>query len=273
MSALVCILPAHVTATRPSATTRGRMHRVWSWATTLVFLPVFGTVMVVFDVAQRVAYAIGQRPQEYVAGALQWSLVRTFGICGTRLFVERAPEVRPHTSYIIVSNHQSMFDVALLGGVMLTSYPKYVAKKELARGLPSVSFHLREGGNAVIDRNNREQAIAAIRELGRKGEERGVSVVIYPEGTRAREGRLKPFKLAGSLALLEAAPNLAVVPVAIDGSFKLVRHRFLPVPFATRVRFHLGEPIPRTPHEDREILLRLVEDEIRTTVSRWRAAG
>ena len=98
-------------------------------------------------------------------------------------------------------------------------------------------------------------------------------MVIYPEGTRAREGRLKPFKLAGSLALLEAAPNLAVVPVAIDGSFKLVRHRFRPVPFGTRVRFHLGEPIPRTPNEDREILLRLVEDEIRTTVERWRAAG
>src|SRR6185295_13317184 len=147
--------------------------------------------------------------------------------------------LRARTAYIFMVNHQSIFDIALLGGVMLTSYPKYVAKKELARGLPSVSFHLREGGNAIIDRNNREQAIAAIRDLGRRGEERGVSVVIYPEGTRAREGVLKPFKLPGSLALLEAAPHLPVVPVVIDESWKLVRHRFLPVPFGTRVRFHL----------------------------------
>jgi 1-acyl-sn-glycerol-3-phosphate acyltransferase len=156
---------------------------------------------------------------------------------------------------------------------MLTSYPKYVAKKELARGLPSVSFHLREGGNAIIDRNNREQAIAAIRDLGRRGEERGVSVVIYPEGTRAREGVLKPFKLPGSLALLEAAPRLPVVPVAIDESWKLVRHRFLPVPFGTRVRFHLGEPILRVPGEDREALVRRAEGEIRATLERWRAGG
>ena len=187
---------------------------------------------------------------------------QTLHLTGTRFAVERAPGLRAHTSYIFVSNHQSMFDVALLGGTMLTSFPRYVAKKELARGLPSVSFHLREGGNAVIDRNNRQQALAAIRELGQRAEARGVSVVIYPEGTRAREGTLKPFKLAGSLALLEAAPNLAVVPVAVDGSWKIVRHRFLPVPFGTGVRFHLGEPIPRQVGEDREALLRRVEGEI-----------
>ena len=62
-----------------------------SWLSTLVFLPVFGLVMVVFDVAQRIARLFGQRPQEYVAGALQWALVRTFGICDTRLAVERSP--------------------------------------------------------------------------------------------------------------------------------------------------------------------------------------
>ena len=98
-----------------------------------------------------------------------------------------------------------------------------------------------------------------------------MSVVIYPEGTRAREGTLKPFKLAGSLALLEAAPNLPVVPVAVDGSWKIVRHRFLPVPFGTRVRFHLGEPIPRQVGEDREALLRRVEGEIGATLEGWRA--
>ena len=72
-----------------------------SWPATLVFLPVFGLVMVSFDVAQRVARLFGQRPQEYVAGALQWTLVHAFRICDTRLLVERSPAVRPRTPYII----------------------------------------------------------------------------------------------------------------------------------------------------------------------------
>lgn len=244
-----------------------------SWLFTVPFLAAFGLVFVVFDPLLRLARVLGRRAEERMAGLLQWSAMQTLRLTFTRFAIERAPGLHSRTAYIFVSNHQSMFDVALLGGVMLTSYPKYVAKKELARGLPSVSFHLREGGNAVIDRNNREQAIAAIRELGRRGEERGVSVVIYPEGTRAREGVLRPFKLAGSLALLEAAPHLAVVAVAIDESWKLVRHRFLPVPFGTRVRMHLGEPILRAPGEDREALLRRVEAEIRATLDRWRADG
>ena len=244
-----------------------------SWLFTVPFLVAFGLVFVVLDPVLRLARALGRRPEERVAGLLQWSVMQTLRLTGTRFAVERAPGLRSRTAYIFVSNHQSMFDVALLGGVMLTSYPKYVAKKELAQGLPSVSFHLREGGNAIIDRNDREQAIAAIRDLGRRGEERGVSVVIYPEGTRAREGALKPFKLAGSLALLEAAPHLPVVAVAIDESWKLVRHRFLPVPFGTRVRFHLGEPISRAPGEDKEALLRRVEGEIRATLERWRSVA
>ena len=244
-----------------------------SWLFTVPFLAVFGLVFVVFDPLLRLARVLGRRPEERIAGLLQWSAMQTLRLTFTRFAIERAPGLHPRTAYIFVSNHQSMFDIAILGGVMLTSYPKYVAKKELARGLPSVSFHLREGGNAVIDRNNREQAIAAIRELGRQGEERGVSVVIYPEGTRAREGAIRPFKPAGSLALLEAAPHLPVVAVAIDESWKLVRHRFLPVPFGTRVRFHLGHPILRAPGEDREVLLCRVEDEIRGTLERWRAGA
>jgi 1-acyl-sn-glycerol-3-phosphate acyltransferase len=244
-----------------------------SWLFTVPFLVVFGLVFVFYDPLLRLARALGPRPEERVAGLLQWSAMQALRVTGTRFAIERAPGLRARTAYIFMANHQSIFDIALLGGVMLTSYPKYVAKKELARGLPSVSFHLREGGNAIIDRNNREQAIAAIRDLGRRGEERGVSVVIYPEGTRAREGLLKPFKLPGSLALLEAAPHLPVVPVAIDESWKLVRHRFLPVPFGTRVRFHLGEPILRGPGEDREALVRRAEDEIRATLERWRAGG
>jgi 1-acyl-sn-glycerol-3-phosphate acyltransferase len=220
---------------------------------------------------QRLARLFGRRPQEVMAGLLQASLMAALRICGTRYAVERAPGVRPATGYLVIANHQSMFDIVILGGLLFSNFPKYVAKKELARFIPSISYNLREGGHAIIDRGNRGQAVRAIEELGARAQARGVSVVIYPEGTRARAGEMKAFKPAGTLALLAAAPDLAVVPVAIDGSWRLLRYGFRPVPFGTRVRVHIGEPIPRAPGEDKEALLKRAEDEIRATLERWRA--
>jgi 1-acyl-sn-glycerol-3-phosphate acyltransferase len=247
------------------------MHQLVSWLATLVFLPVFGAVMVTFDVAQRVAYLFGKRPQEYVAGAVQWVLVRTFGICGTRLAVERSPELESWTSYIIVSNHQSMFDIVILGSVLFSNFPKYISKRSLGRWIPTVSFNLRVGGHVLIDRNDAPGAVAAIRELGRRVRSGACSAMIFPEGTRSRTGELGRFKPAGTLALLEEAPETPVVPVAIDESWRLLQHNYLPVPFGTRVRVHLGAPIARRPGDDPTALLDAAHAEIAATLARWRA--
>jgi 1-acyl-sn-glycerol-3-phosphate acyltransferase len=249
------------------------VHSALSWLTTLVFLPVFGAVLVVFDVAQRVARLFGTRPQEYVAGAVQWVLVRTFGICGTRVVVERAPEVMSWTSYIIVSNHQSMFDIVILGSVLFSNFPKYISKRSLGRWIPTVSYNLREGGHVLIDRSDAPAALAGIRDLGRRVRAGRCSAMIFPEGTRARAGELGRFKPAGTLALLEEAPDTPVVPVAIDESWRLLRHNYLPVPFGTRVRVHIGRPIPRSAGEDPQALLERVRGEIGDALDAWRRVG
>lgn len=246
------------------------MRTLLSWLSTIVFLPVFGLVMVVFDVAQRVARLFGRRPQEYVAGAVQWTLVHTFGICGTRLLVERSPAVEPWTSYIIVSNHQSMFDIAILGSLFFSNFPKYISKRELGRWIPTVSYNLRVGGHVLIDRSDAPGALEAIRDLGRRVRRGGPSAMIFPEGTRAREGELGRFKPAGTLALLEEAPETPVIPVTLDQSWRLLQHNFLPVPWGVRVRVHIGAPIARQPGEDHAALLERVRDEIAATLARWR---
>lgn len=246
------------------------MHALLSWATTLVFLPVFGLILLVFDPAQRVARLFGQRPQEHVAGALQWSLVQAWRICGTRLVVERSPKMRPWHQYIIVSNHQSMFDIALIGAVFYSNFPKYVSKRSLGKWIPSISYNLRQGGHVLIDRGDPETALAAIRELGRRVARGHGSAMIFPEGTRARHGELKPFKPGGTMALLEEAPHVPVVPLAIDGSWKVLLHNYFPVPFGTTVRVHIGDPIPRHPGEDGVEILARVRSEIDATLHRWR---
>ena len=249
------------------------MARIRDWFFTVPFLLSFGLILLVFDVAQRIARLFGQRPQEYVAGALQVALMRSFIICGARLHVERSLRIQPRTPYLIVANHQSMFDVPIFGALFFTNFPKYVSKKSLAKWIPSISYNLRRGGNALIDRGDPGQAIGAIQELAAQVRERGVSAVIFPEGTRARHGTLGKFRPRGTLALLEAAPDTPVVPVCIDQSWRLLRHNLMPVPFGTRVRVWIGDPIPRRKDEDREALLAHCEELIRTALGEHRGAA
>ncbi|MBX3026403.1 1-acyl-sn-glycerol-3-phosphate acyltransferase [bacterium] len=249
------------------------MHRVLDWLLTIPFLLVFGLLLAVFDPAQRIARLFGQRPQEIVVGALQRCLLWSFRICGTRIEVERSPAIRPWTPYLIVANHQSMFDVPIFGGLLFSNFPKYISKRSLARWIPSISYNLRRGGNALIDRGDRSQALSAIRALGEQVRTRGVSAVIYPEGTRARHGTLGEFKPKGFLELLDAAPGVAVMPVAIDESWRLLRHNLLPVPFGTRVRVHFGRPIARRAGEDGAALLARVKAEIEDVLRRWRGGA
>jgi 1-acyl-sn-glycerol-3-phosphate acyltransferase len=232
--------------------------RLLDWVFTVPFLIAFGLSLAVFDPIQRLARLFGSRPHEIVVGCLQVLLVGALRICGTRFQVERSPEVAPRTPYLIIANHQSMFDIPIVMAFLFTNYPKFVSKRELARWIPSVSYNLRRGGNALIDRGNRREALGAIRALGKLVQKRGVSAVIYPEGT-------------GAIALLDAAPALAVVPMAIDESWRLLRYNLFPVPFGVRVRVHFGAPICREGAGDARSVLVRAQVEIEHALRRWRA--
>lgn len=240
------------------------------WVCTPPFLVLFAAIMGGFDVLQRIAHLFGRRALENTVGAMQLCLVWAWKLVGTKIRAEQAGGLVPGRPYVFLANHQSMFDMPIVNGLVFRHYLKYVAKRELLHGTPGVSYYLRHGGHAIIDRRKREPALEAIRELGRSLEERGVSALIYPEGTRARDGRLREFKIGGPLHLLEAAPSAEVVPVAIDGAWRLVQHNLLPVPFGARVRVRIGAPLPRHPGEDRVALVRRAEAEIRETIARWR---
>jgi 1-acyl-sn-glycerol-3-phosphate acyltransferase len=247
------------------------MKKVLDWIFTIPFLVTFGLTLAIFEPIARIARLFGLRPMEITMGVMQRVLLFAFRLGGTKLHVERSPQVLPRTGYIIVSNHQSLFDIPIFGGLLFSNYPKYVAKRELGRWLPSVSFNLSHGGNAIIDRDDPVQARNAIRELGEAAERRNVAVVIFPEGTRSRDGRLKTFRTGGLTELLTAAPNLPVVPTTIDGAWKLLRHKLFPVPFGTTVRVRFSEPMERVTGENPKELLQRARVVIEGTLDEWRA--
>lgn len=248
------------------------LRTIRDWVFTVPFLLTFGLTLVVFDVAGRIVRPFSLRGFEWVMAALQRTLVGVFRICGTTVEVERSPLIEPKRGYAIVSNHQSMFDIVLIGGLLFSNYPKYVAKRELGRWIPSISLNLRRGGNALIDRRDRLQAVDAIVEMAETAQRRNVSVVIFPEGTRSRDGSLREFKTGGVEAMLAAADELPVIPTTVDGAWKLLRHDLKPVPFGTAVRIRFGDPISRKAGDAASIAVR-AEEEIRSTIASWRDAS
>ena len=129
------------------------MRTILSWVGTVLFAVAFGLTLLVFDVIMRITFLFGRTPSDYVMGALQSVLIADMRLAGIRVEVERSPNIKPRTSYIIVSNHQSMFDIPVFGWQFFTNFPKYISKLELAKWIPSViSVQLRRGGHALIDR-------------------------------------------------------------------------------------------------------------------------
>ena len=107
----------------------GALHAAASWLFTVPFLVLFGGLLVVFDPLQRLAHLFGRRSHRVVVDALQWSLVQALRVCGTRFAFERHPAVDPRRPYVVISNHQSMFDIPILTGALSWRFPLFVSKR------------------------------------------------------------------------------------------------------------------------------------------------
>lgn len=247
------------------------MKRIRDWLTTIPTVAAFGLVLGGFHVVALAALPFGKRPFEKVMAALQRTLISVFRISGVRVDTEGRDAFATRGGYIFVSNHQSMYDVPIFGGLLGRNYPKYVAKRELAKGIPSVSLNLRHGGNALIDRGDREGAMDAIRKMAAEAERRDVSVVIFPEGTRSRIGELGPFRVGGLTAIMEDAPNLEIIPTAIDGSWRVFQRNMFPVPYGASVHVRFGEPITRVRGESSIEILERCRLWIEETIDEWRS--
>jgi 1-acyl-sn-glycerol-3-phosphate acyltransferase len=134
---------------------------------------------------------------------------------------------------------------------------KFVSKEELGRAIPIVSMALTHWGSALISREASRDDVARIKKMSRWLAYWSASVVIFPEGTRSRDGRLLPYK-SGAVRIVAHETGLPLLPVAIDGTHvapdlpAFARH--LP---GKRGTVTIGTPIPREAWEGR--LDRVVE--------------
>ncbi len=238
------------------------MQKVLAYPLTVLFFVFFGLTLVIFHPIQWFCLKVfGYQAHKSSVDWLNFFLMRCTNLLGTRYRFDNPQKIGTNRPVIIAANHQSMYDIPPIIWHMRKHHPKFISKKELGKGIPSVSFNLRHGGAALIDRKNPEQALAEITRLAKYAEENKRSVAIFPEGTRSRTGAPKKFQMGGLKTLLEHMPNALVVPVTINNSWKMLRYGKFPMGIGTYMKFKVHPPID--PKEmDRETLLQQLEETV-----------
>lgn len=154
--------------------------------------------------------------------------------------VEGYENIQPNQSYIFVANHQSMLDVWLIYGWLPVIF-KWMMKKEL-RYIPFVGSACKAAGHVYVDRSNPRAALKSMEEI-KKTLQNGACTVIFPEGTRCKDGKLAPFKRGAFKIALEV--GLPVIPLSISGCYK-VKPKDKWMFTRNKVKLHIGKPIDLT---------------------------
>ena len=130
-----------------------------------------------------------------------------------KVSVKGLSNIDPSAPYIYMPNHQSNFDIPVLLGHLTVQF-RWLAKVELFK-IPIFGRAMRKAGYISIDRYHRESAFESLKVAAHKIKS-GVSVLIFPEGTRSRDGKIRPFKKGGFVLAVDA--GVPIVPVVIKGT-------------------------------------------------------
>lgn len=228
----------------------------------LIALPIF-LVLTVFTALVTIA-SIPWRNAEWLHKVQQFWARSFCWLLFLPIKVEGLENIQPKTSYVFVSNHQSMVDVFLIYGWLPVIF-KWIMKKEL-RKVPLVGAACKAAGHIYIDRRNKMASQKSIAEAEHIVKD-GVCVVIFPEGTRTSTGEVGRFK-RGAFSIATDL-HLPVVPISLSGCYDVMpRTRF----YAKRrpVKMTIGKPIDISvyPEEERNALIEDVRQIVINSIER-----
>jgi len=141
----------------------------------------------------------------------RWWMAFNLWMSGVRVKVSGRENLDPSRQYVFMSNHRSAADIVVLGWALWEYQIRFVAKKELLR-VPFFGWGLWALKNIIIDRSNRVQALRSYAVAGERIR-RGISVVVFAEGTRGEGSELLPFKKGGFVLAIESGTPIA--PIAV----------------------------------------------------------
>jgi 1-acyl-sn-glycerol-3-phosphate acyltransferase len=206
------------------------------WRTVFYLIPAITVYTIVLGAASIVSSLFDRRGHfaHGCARAWSWLILKTTGV---RVSVDGLERLTPGTTYVFVSNHQSIYDIP----VIFASLPfqlRIIAKASLAR-FPVLGWHLRRGGHLFVDRTHPDRP--GILKRWRSLVSEGLSLIIFAEGTRSPNGHVARFKAGSFLLAIEA--GLPVVPIAVVGTRQVMpKGRLRTEPADVSLIIH--DPIP-----------------------------
>ncbi len=184
-----------------------------------------------------------------------------------RVKINRRDRIKKGNNYILVSNHQSMFDICLL--YRLFKPFKWVSKSENFL-LPVIGWNLRMNEYIKIERESRKSIMKMMRDC-EKAISEGSSIMMFPEGTRTLDGELRQFKTgAFMLALKTKTP---IIPIVIDGSIKVLPKKGFILSPNRNIKLNVLDEIPVEEIENMELndLTRMTREMMEVELHRIRS--
>lgn len=228
---------------------RGVVRTAWFWSVTIPATVFFSTVSIVGGIFRA-------RPGLHDWVHRNWGRTELWA-AGVRVLPDGLEHVQTDRPQIFVANHQSIFDIFAILATVPASV-RFVAKRELGR-IPIFAAAMRSAGHVFIDRSDRRTASRVMREAGRRMKEDLLSLGLFPEGTRSRDGTLREFKRGTFVLAIET--QVPILPVALDGGCRIARRGRIR---AGTMRLTVSGPI-RTEGlttEDRDVVLTRVRERI-----------
>ncbi|WP_299118831.1 lysophospholipid acyltransferase family protein [uncultured Tenacibaculum sp.] len=215
-----------------------------SYILSSIFALVFFSLLLIFHPLQWIGLKLfGQKGHQNVVDIMNWFLIKSLLILGIRVKVENKQNLPEDTTLIFVANHQSTFDIPPIIWYFRKHYPKFVSKKELGKGIPSISFNLKHGGAALIDRKDSRQALTELASFSKRINKNKWSAAIFPEGTRSRTGKPKSFSVNGLKMITKYNPEAYIVPLTINNSWKVFKYGKFPLGLGSPIKIKTHQPI------------------------------
>jgi 1-acyl-sn-glycerol-3-phosphate acyltransferase len=181
-----------------------------------------------------------------------------------KVSVKGLSNIDPSSPYIYMANHQSNFDIPVLLGHLTVQF-RWLAKMELFK-IPVFGRAMRKAGYISIDRHHRESAFDSLKVAANKIKS-GVSVLIFPEGTRSWDGNIQPFKKGGFVMAIDS--GVPIVPVVMTGTRAIMpKGKFRVYPGHVRMVIHPPIGTSTYTRETKEALMervrRVMSDKFKT---------
>jgi len=243
-----------------------QISHILSYPITVVFYLLFGLDLVILHPIQWLCFNVfGYQAHKKSVDYLNFFILVCLRVLATSFKIKTLKNIPKGVPIIVISNHQSLWDIPPLIWHLRKIHPKFVSKIELGRGIPSVSYNLRKGGAVLIDRKNPRQALTAMVKFADYINKNKRSAVIFPEGTRSRTGKPNRFQTKGLTLLLKKLPEAYVLPITINNSWKLQKYGMFPMPLGVRIKYTL-HPFLKVSDFDSEELINKIESQIKSSI-------